>query len=71
MADKKPRRESGMMNTIPPNPEACKTCLFRPSEYNGLKVDRADTCRIFEYSESKPHDVLWDGAKCEHCEKAV
>jgi hypothetical protein len=73
MSEKRPRWESEMWNTIQPNPKACETCLFRPTEYNGLKLDRADTdtCQIYEHPESKPHDVLWDGAECENYEKAV
>lgn len=62
-----------MWNTVQPNPKACETCLFRPTEYNGLKLDRAntDTCGVFEDPETKPDDVYWDGAKCEYYEKAL
>jgi hypothetical protein len=73
MSEKKPRWEGEMWNTVRPNPKACETCLFRPAEYNGLKVDRADNanCQIYESPESKPYEVLWDGKDCEHYEKAV
>jgi hypothetical protein len=47
---------------------ACESCIFRPTEYNGFKLDRAntDTCDIFEDPETKPDDVYWDGAECEY-----
>jgi hypothetical protein len=70
MAGKSPRWESEMWNTVQPNPKACETCMFRPTEYNGLKLDRADTdtCEIYEQPEQKPHGVYWDGAECEYYE---
>jgi hypothetical protein len=70
MGEKSPRWESEMWNTIQPNPRACETCMFRPSVYNGLKLDWADTvnCQIYEHPESKPHTVLWDGAEYESYE---
>ena len=53
-----------------PNARACETCLFRPSEFRGDKLDRADTanCGIFEEPKRKPDDVYWDGADCEFYE---
>jgi hypothetical protein len=50
----------------------CKTCVFRPCEINGVNLDRADTgnCQIYEYPESKPHDVYFDGADCDFYEAA-
>jgi hypothetical protein len=73
MSEKSPRWESEMWNTIQPNPKACETCMFRPTEHNGLKLDRADTdtCVIYEEPETKPHDVYWDGADCEYYEAAL
>jgi hypothetical protein len=73
MADKRPRWESEMWNTIQPNPKACITCMFRPSEFNGIRLDRANTanCQIYEYPEEKPDKVYWDGAECENYEKAL
>lgn len=73
MSEKRPRWEDEMMGGKLPNPKACATCMFRPTEYNGLKLDRADTdtCGIFEDPETKPAGVYWDGADCEQYEKAV
>jgi hypothetical protein len=73
MADKRPRWESEMMGGPASNPKACETCMFRPYEFNGIKLDRANTahCQIYEYPESKPHEVYWDGADCENYEKAL
>jgi hypothetical protein len=71
MSEKRPRWESEMWNTVQPNPRACETCMFRPSEFNGVKLDRANTanCQIYEPPESKPYEVYWDGAECENYEK--
>jgi hypothetical protein len=73
MNEKKTRWESEMMGGKQPNPKACETCMFRPTEYNGHKLDRADTdtCGIYEEPESKPPEVYWEGAECENYEKAV
>ena len=66
----KPHWADEIMTTIGPNAKACETCLFRPTVFRGVKLDRAstDTCMIFEEPESKPHDVYWDGADCEFYE---
>jgi hypothetical protein len=69
----RPHWESEMMGGGPaPNPKACETCMFRPSEFNGVKLDRASdsSCQIYEYPESKPKDVYWEGADCEFYEMA-
>jgi hypothetical protein len=73
MNEKQPRWEHEMMGGPPPNPKACATCMFRPSEFNGVKLDRADTanCQIYEPPKSKPHEVYWDGAECGNYEKVV
>ena len=62
-----------MFNTVKPNPKACETCMFRPTEYNGTELDRADTdtCQIYEDPETKPASVYWEGAECECYEEAV
>lgn len=54
-----------------PNPTACLTCMFRFIEIEGEKVDRPDAgcCEIYEYPESKPNDVIFEGAECEYYEK--
>ncbi|MDR1398113.1 MAG: hypothetical protein LBJ14_10345 [Desulfarculales bacterium] len=67
----RPRWESEMFATTGPNARACESCLFRPTEYKGIKLDRAstDTCMIFEDPETKPHDVYFDGADCEFYEE--
>jgi hypothetical protein len=73
MLEKRPRWESEMMGGKHPNSKACETCIFRPTEYNGIKLDRAntDTCKIYEAPETKPDAVYWDGADCEYHENAV
>jgi len=72
METPRPHWDDESLTTIPPNPKACETCLFRPSAFRGHKLDRADTacCTIFEEPEEKPHDVYWDGADCEFYEDA-
>ena len=72
METPRPRWESEPFATVHPNARACETCLFRPTEVDGLKLDRAstDTCGIYEYPKSKPDDVYWDGADCEFYEGA-
>jgi len=73
MSEMRPRWENEPMGGVPANPKACQTCMFRASEFNGVKLDRADTanCQIYEAPESKPNDVYWNGADCESYEKAV
>ncbi|MDR1659788.1 MAG: hypothetical protein LBR94_05545 [Desulfovibrio sp.] len=73
MNEKRPRWESEMMGGRHVSENiACKTCLFRPCEMNGEKLDRASTanCQIYEYPEDKPDEVYFDGAECEYYEKA-
>jgi hypothetical protein len=73
MNEKRPRRESEMMGRKHPNPKACETCMFRPSEFRGVRLDRADTanCLIYEEPEDKPDAVYFDGAECEYYEQAL
>jgi hypothetical protein len=70
--EQRPRWEAEEWRVTHPNPQACETCMFRPSEFQGSKLDRADTgsCQIYEYPDHKPNDVYWDGAECEFYEKA-
>ena len=72
MSEKRPRWESEKFASIGPNAVACKTCKFRAAIINGHQHDNADcgNCEIYEYSESKPNDVYFDGAECEFYEKA-
>lgn len=50
-----------------PNPEACRTCMFRAAAGEEDIQDRAntDTCAMYAAPEYKPEDVYWHGAKCE------
>ncbi len=72
MSGKRPRWESGAWSTHGAKAGACETCLFRACKIDDDQLDRADTgcCEIFEYPESKPNDVYFDGAPCEFYEKA-
>ena len=73
MSEKRPRWESELLSPQHINPMACKTCKFRASiASDGSQLDRATTgiCEIYEYPESKPNDVYYDGAECEFYEKA-
>jgi hypothetical protein len=49
----------------------CKTCMFRYIESGGEKVEspNAGCCEIYEYPDSKPYEVYFDGAECENYEK--
>lgn len=46
--------------------------MFRSAVINGHQQDNADcgNCEIYEYPESKPNEVYFDGAECEFYEKA-
>lgn len=74
MSGKRPRWESEMFSPEGgANAVACETCQFRATVANdGGLLDRASTgtCEIYEYPESKPNDVYFDGAPCEFYEKA-
>jgi hypothetical protein len=45
--------------------------MFRYIESEGEKVEspNAGCCEIYEYPDSKPHEVYFDGAECEYYEK--
>jgi hypothetical protein len=67
--EKRPRWESEGWKTQGASDRiVCKTCMFRPTEINGIKLDRADTasCQIYEYPDHKPNEVYFDGADCEN-----
>ncbi len=72
MSEKRPRWEKEIWTVQQPNAVACQTCMFRAAVINGLQHDNADcgSCEIYEYPESKPNDVYFDGAECEFYEKA-
>lgn len=73
MREKRPRWESELLSPQHINPVACETCKFRASiASDGSSLDRATTgiCEIYEYPDSKPNDVYFDGAECEYYEKA-
>jgi hypothetical protein len=73
MADaKRPRWESEIWKTQGVSENiVCKTCMFRFVEIDGNQEERpnASICEIFEYPESKPHEVYFDGVECEFYEK--
>ena len=73
MNGKRPRWESELFAPQHINPVACETCKFRASiAGDGSQLDRATTgiCEIYEYPDSKPSEIYYDGAECEFYEKA-
>jgi hypothetical protein len=68
MSEKRPRWESEMMGGKNSNPKACINCMFTQGEPAGPE---SGCCQIFEYPESKPAEVYWNGADCEYYEKAL
>lgn len=73
MNGKRPRWESELFAPQHINPVACETCKFRASiAGDGSQLDRATTgiCEIYEYPDSKPNEIYYDGAECEFYEKA-
>lgn len=73
MSQKRPRWEHEMFASRGPNAVACATCQFRSTvaEDGGI-LDHAgtDTCEIYQFPDSKPEDVYYDGAECEFYEPA-
>jgi hypothetical protein len=70
--EKRPRWESEMWTTQGVTDKiVCKTCMFRYIESGGEKVESPDAgcCEIYEYPDSKPSEVYFDGADCENYEK--
>jgi hypothetical protein len=66
---KRPRWESEMWMTQHVTDRiVCKTCMFRFIESGGEKVEspNASICEIYEYPDSKPHEVYFDGAECKN-----
>ena len=72
MSEKSPKWVEKEWIARKPNAVACATCMFRATVFNGMQLDRADTdsCGIYEFPESKPSGVYWDGADCEFYEPA-
>jgi hypothetical protein len=73
MAEKKrPRWESEIWATRGVSDKiVCKTCMFRFVKIDGKPEEMPDAsiCNMFEYPDSKPHEVYFDGADCEYYEK--
>ena len=73
MSRKRPKWEHEMFASRGPNAVACATCQFRSTvaEDGGI-LDHAgtDTCEIYQFPDSKPDDVYYDGAECEFYEPA-
>jgi hypothetical protein len=66
---KRPHWESEMWTTRQPNPKACETCMFSHGEAPWADEPIKGCCEIYEYPDSKPHEVYFDGAECENYEK--
>ena len=69
---KRPRWESEMWNTQGVSDNiVCKTCIFRFVEVKGQQEEMPDasTCEMYEYPDSKPNEVYFDGAECDYYEK--
>jgi len=67
--EKRPRWENEDWRSQQPNPKACETCIFSHGEPPWADTPLKGSCEIFEYPESKPHDVYFEGAGCEYHDK--
>jgi hypothetical protein len=67
--ENRPRWEEEQWNAKQPNPKACETCMFSHGAVPWADTPQKASCEIFEYPESKPHDVYFEGADCEYHEK--
>jgi hypothetical protein len=67
--ENRPRWESENWKAIQPNPKACETCIFSHGEAPWADNPIKASCEIYEYPESKPHEVYFEGAACEYYEK--
>ena len=56
-----PNFESPMLGVTWLIPEQCRNCFFRDREGAGW---RKDSCRMFEYPDSKPQGVLENEEEC-------
>jgi hypothetical protein len=68
MSEKRPRWESEMIGGKPRNPKACMTCLFAHGQPPFADTPEKGCCQIYEYPESKPNEVYFDGRDCEYYE---
>jgi hypothetical protein len=67
---KRPRWESEMMGGKHVSDKiVCKTCMFAYGEAPWADEPTKGCCEIYEYPDSKPHEVYFDGAECENYEK--
>ena len=70
MAGGKSRWDDEMFSGQTPSVDIpCKTCIF---QLDTVVLDdgvyeryTGSVCQIYKYPESKPYNVLWEGAKCE------
>jgi hypothetical protein len=72
--EKRPRWESEIWATRGVSDNIiCKTCMFRFIESGGEKVEAPDAsiCEIYEYPDSKPGEVYFNGEDCEYYEKEI
>ena len=67
--EKRPRWESEMMGGKKANPKACETCAFSHGEAPWADEPIKGCCEMFEYPDTKPDTVYFDGAECEYYEK--
>ncbi len=70
--ESRPRWESEMMGGKHVTDNiVCKTCLFRfvKSGEGQVESPEASHCEIYEYPDSKPGEVYFDGEGCEFYEK--
>jgi hypothetical protein len=67
---KRPRWESEMMGGKHVSDKiVCKTCMFAYGEAPWAGEPTKGCCEIYEYPDSKPYEVYFDGAECENYEK--
>jgi hypothetical protein len=74
MAEKRPRWENEEWAAQHVTDQiVCKTCMFRFIENGGKQVEVPDAgcCEIYEYPDSKPNAVYFDGEECEFYEKEI
>jgi hypothetical protein len=71
MTETRPRWENEMFHCKTASAKiVCKSCLLRFYEVDGVKVSPyASVCQIYEYLESKPNTVYFDGVDCDYYEK--
>jgi hypothetical protein len=72
--EKRPRWENETWGTQGVSENiVCKTCMFRFVEVEGKQEEMPDasTCEMYEYPDSKPKEVYFNGGECEYYEKQV